>query len=224
MRILIIEDEPSLSRTMARRLQEEGYGVDAAQDGREGLAFAEVVDYDCIILDLMLPLMDGLTILRKMRAKRIKTPVLILTAKDAVTDRVTGLDQGADDYLTKPFSFDELLARIRAILRRQGPDKEVVLRIGNLALDTISHTANRGNKTIQLTTKEYGMLEYLLRNKGRLLTKSQILEHVWDYDFDCNSNIVEVYVRYLRRKIDDGFEQKLIHTVRGSGYVLRESK
>ncbi len=224
MRMLVVEDEPSLIKTTARRLKEAGYSVDTAKDGQEGLGFAEVVDYDCIILDLMLPIMDGFTVLQKLRMKKIPTPVLILTAKDAIEDRVRGLDMGADDYLVKPFSFDELLARVRALLRRRGDDREVILRIGDLTLDTTTHIAKRGEKIIELTAKEYAMLEYLLRNKGMLVTRSQIIEHVWNYDFDYNSNVVEVYIRYLRRKIDDGFEQKLIHTMRGSGYMLKEKK
>ncbi len=222
--MLVVEDEPSLLKTTARRLKEAGYSVDTAGDGQEGLGFAEVVDYDCIILDLMLPIIDGFTILQKLRMKKIPTPVLILTAKDAIEDRVRGLDMGADDYLVKPFSFDELLARVRALLRRRGEDREVVLRIGDLTLDTTTHIAKRGEKIIELTAKEYAMLEYLLRNKEMLLTRSQIIEHVWNYDFDYNSNVVEVYIRYLRRKIDDGFEKKLIHTMRGSGYMLKEKK
>jgi len=224
VRMLVVEDEPSLIKTTARRLKEAGYSVDTAKDGQEGLGFAEVVDYDCIILDLMLPIMDGFTVLQKLRMKKIPTPVLILTAKDAIEDRVRGLDMGADDYLVKPFSFDELLARVRALLRRRGDDREVILRIGDLTLDTTTHIAKRGEKIIELTAKEYAMLEYLLRNKGMLVTRSQIIEHVWNYDFDYNSNVVEVYIRYLRRKIDDGFEQKLIHTMRGSGYMLKEKK
>jgi len=222
MRILVVEDEPSLSRLVAKRLKEEGYSVDTAGDGEAALAFAAEADYDCIILDISLPVMDGLTVLRKLRAWKNISPVLILTARDAVSDRVAGLDLGADDYLTKPFSFDELLARVRALLRRQGEGKEVVLKAGDLTLDTTTHVAGRQGKAIELTTKEYGVLEYLLRNKGRILTKSQIIEHVWDYNFDYGSNVVEVYIRYLRRKIDDGFDSKLIHTVRGSGYILRE--
>lgn len=222
MRILVVEDEPSLLKSITRRLCEEGYSVDAAEDGEEGQDFIEATEYDCIILDIMLPVIDGLALLRWLRNEHIKTPVLILTARDAIEDRVKGLDLGADDYLTKPFSFDELLARIRALLRRQNESKETVLKAADLTLDTISHTVSRDGNDIELTAREYAILEYLLRNKGRLLTRSQIADHVWNYDFEGNSNIVDVYIRYLRKKIDDGFNSKLIHTVRGSGYILKE--
>ncbi|AYO29777.1 response regulator [Biomaibacter acetigenes] len=221
MRILVVEDQPSLLKTIARRLQEDGYSVDTAKDGEEGLDFALVSDYDCIVLDIMLPVIDGMTVLKRLRENNIVTPVLFLTAKDAIEDRVRGLDLGADDYLIKPFSFDELLARIRALLRRQSISRETVIKIKDLTLDTNTHAVTRGGKPIELTAKEYAVLEYLMRNKGRLLTRSQIADHVWNYDFEGNSNIVDVYIRYLRRKIDDGFEDKLIQTVRGSGYMMR---
>jgi heavy metal response regulator len=221
MRILVVEDQPSLLKTIARRLQEDGYSVDTANDGEEGLDFALVSDYDCIVLDIMLPVIDGMTVLKRLRENNIVTPVLFLTAKDAIEDRVRGLDLGADDYLIKPFSFDELLARIRALLRRQSISRETVIKIKDLTLDTNTHAVTRGGKPIELTAKEYAVLEYLMRNKGRLLTRSQIADHVWNYDFEGNSNIVDVYIRYLRRKIDDGFEDKLIQTVRGSGYMMR---
>lgn len=221
MRILVVEDQPSLLKTIARRLQEDGYSVDTAKDGEEGLDFALVSDYDCIVLDIMLPVIDGMTVLKRLRENNIMTPVLFLTAKDAIEDRVRGLDLGADDYLIKPFSFDELLARIRALLRRQSISRETVIKIKDLTLDTNTHAVTRGGKPIELTAKEYAVLEYLMRNKGRLLTRSQIADHVWNYDFEGNSNIVDVYIRYLRRKIDDGFEDKLIQTVRGSGYMMR---
>jgi DNA-binding response OmpR family regulator len=170
----------------------------------------------------MLPFQDGLTLLRKIRAKNISTPVLLLTAKDSISDRVTGLDSGADDYLVKPFSFDELLARVRAMLRRHKDKKDTVLSIGDLKMDTITRQVQRAGREIELTSKEYSILEYFLRNKNRVLTKSQIAEHVWNYDFEYNSNIVEVYVRYLRRKMDEEFKNKLIHTIRGGGYVLKD--
>jgi len=224
MRLLVVEDEPSLLRVVTKRLKEEGHSVDNTGDGREGLELAETTDYDCIVLDISLPSLDGLTILRRLRAQKKNDPVLLLTAKDAVSDRVMGLDLGADDYLTKPFSLDELSARIRALLRRQTESREVILSVADLTLDTTTHMASRRGEPIELTTKEYALLEYLMRNKNQVLTKSQIIDHVWDYAFSYNSNLVEVYIRYLRRKVDDRFESKLIHTVRGTGYVLREPK
>jgi len=222
LRILVIEDEPSLLKIISKRLKEEGYSVDIAKDGREGDSFINSIEYDCVILDIMLPMVDGLTLLRKLRAKKRATPVLLLTARDSIDDKVIGLDSGADDYLTKPFSFDELLARIRVLIRRKTDTKETVLSIGDLSLDTISREVKREDKIIELTSKEYSILEYFLRNKNRVLTKAQIAEHVWNYDFEFSSNIVEVYVRYLRRKIDDQYDTKLIHTIRGGGYVIRK--
>ena len=224
MRILIVEDAKQLINVMNRRLKEEGYAVDLAMDGKAGLNFAEAVDYDCIILDIMLPGIDGFYILKRLRARKITTPVLVLTAKDTVIDKVTGLDSGADDYITKPFSFDELLARLRALLRRKVDKKENILNISDLTLDPITREVHRGDNLIELTSKEYGILEYLLRNRGKILTKSQIAEHVWNYDFEYNSNIVEVYIRYLRKKLDDDFKDKLIHTIRGAGYVIKVKK
>ena len=221
MRVLVVEDEPNLLKIISRRLQEEGYGVDSSNNGEEGLYFATNVEYDCIILDLMLPILDGLTILKKLRLKNINIPVIILTAKDAIEDRVSGLDSGADDYLTKPFSFEELLARVRALLRRPLDSRENILSISDLTLDTTSHLVCRGSESLELTAREYSILEYFMRNKGRILTRSQIAEHVWNYDFDYGSNIIDVYIRYLRRKIQDDSHVKLIHTVRGSGYVLK---
>jgi DNA-binding response OmpR family regulator len=222
LRLLVVEDEPSLLSIITKRLKEEGYGVDSAKDGREGENYISSAEYDCIILDIMIPFQDGLTLLRKIRAKNISAPVLLLTAKDSISDRVTGLDSGADDYLIKPFSFDELLARVRAMLRRHKDKKNTVLSVGDLEMDTITREVKRGSKVIELTSKEYSILEYFLRNKNRVLTKSQIAEHVWNYDFEYNSNIVEVYVRYLRRKMDDEFKNKLIHTIRGGGYVIKD--
>lgn len=222
IKLLIVEDEPSLLKIIAKRLKEEGYGVDAGKDGEEGQYYLDESEYDCIILDIMLPVVDGLTLLKNIRAKGIKTPVLLLTARDSIEDRVAGLDTGADDYLIKPFSFDELLARIRALLRRNTETCSNTLAISDLILDINAHTVKRNDKTIDLTTKEHAILEYLLKNRGRIMTRTQIAEHVWDYDFDYNSNLVDVYIRYLRRKIDDGFDNKLIHTVRGSGYVIKE--
>jgi DNA-binding response OmpR family regulator len=222
LRLLVVEDEPSLLSIITKRLKEEGYGVDSAKDGREGENYISSAEYDCIILDIMIPFQDGLTLLRKIRSKNISAPVLLLTAKDSIADRVTGLDSGADDYLVKPFSFDELLARVRAMLRRHKDKKSTVLSVGDLVMDTVTRQVQRGGKAIELTSKEYSILEYFLRNKNRVLTKSQIAEHVWNYDFEYNSNIVEVYVRYLRRKMDEEFKNKLIHTIRGGGYVIKD--
>lgn len=224
MRLLVIEDEPSLLKTIVKRLKEEGYIVDATKNGREGQKYIYSKDYDCIVLDIMIPFIDGLSLLRKIRTKKITTPVLLLTAKDSIDDRVIGLDTGADDYLTKPFSFDELLARIRALLRRQKERRDIVLQVGDLKLDTVTREVKRAGKPIQLTSKEFEMLKYLITNKNRVLTKSQIAEHVWEYDFDYNSNIIEVYIRYLRRKIDEGYKNKLLHTIRGGGYMIKDKK
>ncbi len=222
MRVLVVEDEVYLLRILKKRLKEEGYTVDTAVDGESGRDFAVFVTYDCIVLDIMLPGKDGFTILKELRAKKVKTPVLILTAKDAINDKIKGLDLGADDYLVKPFSFDEFLARLRALLRRQSKDKVNVLKVGDLIIDKNTRIVKRGGKIIELTYKEYAVLEYLLRNKNIVLKKSQIAENIWDYNFNYTSNIVEVYIRYLRRKIESGFEKKLIHTIRGVGYVVRD--
>ena len=221
MRLLVIEDEKQLLKLIGKRLKEEGYAYDLASDGKEGLNFAESVEYDCIILDLMLPSMDGFTIIQKLRAKNNKSPIIVLTAKSEIKDKVNGLDYGADDYITKPFSFEELIARIRAMLRRKLDEKETILTCEDLTLDLISREVHRNNNLIELTTKEFAILEYLLRNKGRILKKSQIAEHVWNYEFDYQSNIIEVYIRYLRKKIDDDYDVKLIHTVRGVGYKIK---
>lgn len=221
MRVLVIEDEKQLLKIIGERLKEEGYATDLVRDGIEGLHFAESLDYDCIILDIMLPSMDGFSVLRKLRARKINTPILILTAKDTIKDKVNGLDLGADDYITKPFSFEELIARVRAMLRRKSSEKETVLFISDLTLDLITREVSRGNHLIELTSKEFAILEYFLRNKGKVLTKSQIANHVWNYEFEYKSNIVEVYVRYLRKKLEDNFENKLIHTVSGVGYVIK---
>ncbi len=222
MRILVVEDEISLQTIIANRLKSEGYSVDVASDGKDGLHYAEMVDYDLILLDLMLPKMDGLTVLRKLRSQKITSHVLILTAKDAVEDKVHGLDAGADDYLAKPFSLEELLARMRSILRRQGAQKEILLTEADLVVDTLKKTVVRDGQEIKMTSKEFAILEYMIRNKGHVLSREQIAEHAWNFDFDCDSNIINVYIRYLRGKIDDQSVVKLIHTVRGSGYVLKQ--
>ena len=217
MRILVIEDDAALHKIISRRLRESGYLVDDCYDGEDGFAYADAAPYDCIVLDLLLPKRSGLDLLRELRNRGNRSSVLILTAMDAVEDRVTGLDMGADDYLVKPFSFDELLARVRAMVRRQSGEKNTVLTLADLEMDTVSHSVTRGGNSLSLTAKEYVLLEFLLHNQGHTLTRSQIS----DLDFDCDSNIVDVYIRYLRGKVDKGFSQKLIHTVRGFGYVMR---
>jgi DNA-binding response OmpR family regulator len=194
--------------------------VDNAYDGESGLYMAEVNEYDLIVLDLMIPKIDGLEVLKRIRGNRNNVPILVLTAKDTVEDIVKGLDAGCDDYLTKPFEFLEFLARIRALLRREKIDKEPILKIADLTLSLVTHKVMRGGKEIELTGKEYSLLEYFMRNPDKVLTRTMISEHVWDYHFDSMTNVVDVYVNYLRRKIDKGFEPKLIHTIRGVGYIL----
>ncbi|TDX52392.1 response regulator transcription factor [Orenia marismortui] len=221
MRILIVEDEYHLAEVLQKGLKEDGYAVDAVNNGQEAIDLAVVIQYDLIILDLMLPIKSGIEVLRELREEGNKVPVLILTAKDSVEDKVAGLDLGADDYLTKPFAFDELRARIRALFRRKLGESNNVLKVDDLVLDTITHKVSRGGTDIDLTVKEYSVLEYLIRNRGQVLSRTQIEEHVWDYRYGSNSNIVDVYIRYLRKKIDKGFDKKLIETVRGRGYRLR---
>lgn len=220
MRLLIVEDEYGLADAMERRLKEEGYAVDVAFDGKEAVDFACAAEYDVIILDLMLPVKDGLEVLQELRKKGIKSQIIVLTAKDTTADKIAGLDLGADDYMTKPFSFDELLARIRATLRQKMKSRNSILKVGDLQMDTATQNVTRGGKTIFLSSKEYALLEYLMRNPGSVLSRSQIEEHVWDFSFGGGSNIVDVYIRYLRRKIDQDFNLKLIETIRGRGYRL----
>lgn len=221
MRVLIVEDERKISAYVKRGLEEQGYAVDAAYTGTEALDFADAAPYDLILLDIQLPEMDGLAVCRELRRKGNRTPVLMLTARDAIDDRVAGLDAGADDYLVKPFALKELLARLRALNRRSADvPKSPVLQLDDLTLDTLTRRVKRGNKTIELAAKEYAVLECLLREPERVLTRTQIAEHVWNYDVFNQSNIVDVYIKNLRRKIDDGFEVKLIHTIRGAGYRL----
>jgi heavy metal response regulator len=220
MRILVVEDERRIAAFIKRGLEEEYYAVDVAYDGEEALDWADVVDYDSIVLDVLLPKKDGIQVCRELRAQGNKVPILMLTARDTIEDRVRGLDSGADDYLVKPFAFQELLARIRALLRRSGEVKTTRLQVGDLALDTTTHRAARGGRVIELTAREYALLEFLMRHPGQVLSRTQIAEHVWDYDFFSTSNVVDVYIRYLRRKIDKGFEVKLIRTVRGVGYKI----
>ncbi|WP_455651849.1 response regulator transcription factor [Phascolarctobacterium sp.] len=223
MRLLFVEDEPDLREVLKKQLQSSGYSVDACGDGLEALDYMQLTAYDAIILDIMLPGLDGLSVLQKMRTAGDKTPVLLLTARGSVEDRVAGLDLGADDYLVKPFAFDELVARLRVLLRRSSGQVSNVLRCGDLEMDLSSRSVSRGGRELQLSAKEFAVLEYLLRNQGVVLTRETIENHVWDYDFEGGSNVVDVYIRYLRKKVDDGFEKKLIQTVRGTGYVLKET-
>ena len=223
MRLLIVEDEKSLLKILEKGFKEEGYGVDVASDGEEGLYMAENIPYDAMILDIMLPEIDGLTILSTIRKKDIATPVILLTARDATGDKITGLDTGADDYLTKPFDFDELLARVRSLVRRKSTTKEALIRIDDLEINTASHEVKRGGRAITLSSREYSMLEYMAYKKNTVLSRSDILEHVYSEEVDLDSNIVDVYINYLRKKIDAGAERKLIHTVRGAGYILKDA-
>lgn len=222
MRILVVEDDKKVGGFLKQGLQEEQYAVDVCRNGTDALYMAQINPYDVIILDIMLPGMDGLTVCREMRKKDILTPILMLTAKDEIVDKVTGLAEGADDYLTKPFSFDELLARIRALLRRSQDYKTKVLKAGDLELDPMKRAVIRAGKKIELTGKEYALLEYLLRNRGRTVTPSMILEHVWDMNYVGSSNIVNVYINHLRNKIDKDFDSTLIQTIRGHGFRIDE--
>jgi two-component system, OmpR family, copper resistance phosphate regulon response regulator CusR len=223
MRILIVEDDRKVAAFLQKGLREEQYAVDISRDGDEGLSLASVNSYDVIILDVMLPKRDGFSICRDMRRNSVLTPILMLTAKDSTEDKITGLTEGADDYLTKPFSFEELLARLRALLRRSQDYKIPALRAGDLILDQRRRQAEREGKQIPLTGKEYAFLEYLMRNKGRIVTESMIIEHVWDMNYEGTSNIVNVYINYLRKKIDEGFAVKRIRTVRGHGFTIDEN-
>ena len=224
MRILLIEDEAKVASFIRRALEEESYAIDVCADGTEGLELARAAKdgrYDLIILDLMLPGLSGLEILKALRKEQIPAPVLILTARSQVDQKVKGLDAGADDYLTKPFAIEELLARVRALLRRGSGEAGGVLQVDDLILNPATREVTRGGRRIELTSKEYALLEYLMRNAGRVLTRPMIAEHVWNLDFDTFTNVIDVYVNYLRNKIDRGRDRKLIHTMRGSGYVLK---
>ena len=223
MRILLIEDDIAISRLLKEGLEDESYAVDVAHDGSEGYRTASADEYDVIILDIMLPEMNGYEVCRALRKDGNKTPILMLTARDAERDIVEGLDTGADDYLAKPFSFDVLLARIRALLRRPNEKLEEILQVGDLKLDPSLKKVTRASQEINLTAKEYGVLEYLMRNKGKVLSKEQIISHVWDFDADVLPNNVELFIMFLRRKIDKPFKSKLIHTVSGFGYKLEEN-
>ncbi len=222
MRVLIVEDEKKVAGFIKKGLEEELYAADVASDGEEGLGLAETENYDLIILDIMLPKIDGLEVLSRLRKQKISTPILLLTAKDSVDDKVNGLNRGADDYLTKPFAFSELLARTRVLLRRGQNETKTVLQVADLTLDLVKHKVNRGEEEIELTGKEYSLLEYFMRSPGKVLTRTMIAEHVWDYNFDTFTNVIDVYVNHLRKKIDKNYSKKLIHTLRGVGYVMKE--
>ena len=222
MRILFAEDEPALREVTVKRLKAEGFGVDGCRDGREALDYLDSTDYDVVILDIMMPGIDGLTVLRTLRSRGNTVPVMLLTARDAVADRVGGLDAGADDCLTKPFEFAELTARIRALLRRNSDNKTDTASVADLTVEFSTRKVTRGGVEISLSSREFALLESLIRHKGAILSRTQLENQVWDFGFEGGSNIVDVYIRYLRKKIDDPFEKKLIHTVRGAGYTLRE--
>jgi DNA-binding response OmpR family regulator len=221
MRILVVEDEKQLAGIIKRGLVEEGYSVDNAYDGEEAQYMAESVPYDLIILDIMLPKKDGIAVCRDLRDRRVNTPILMLTARDSVEDRVKGLDSGADDYQIKPFAFSELLARTRALLRREALPKTTKLQAGNLVMDTLSREVWRGTRKIDLTAKEYSILEYFMRHPNVVATRTMLEENIWDYDFQGVSNIIDVYIRRLRRKIDEGEPESMIQTLRGAGYKLK---
>ena len=222
MRILIVEDEKPLADVIKQGLYEEGYAVDVAYNGEDGLFMAENEPSDLIILDIMLPIVDGLTILKKVRQRGIKSPVLMLTARDALFDKVSGLDTGADDYLTKPFLFEELLARIRALLRRSSEVKTSMIEIRDLVINMATHEVKRKGKNISLTAKEYALLEYMALNKNKVLNRTSLTEHLYDQDFNLDSNVIDVFINRIRTKIDRGSNRGLIHTVRGAGYMLKE--
>lgn len=224
MRILVAEDERDMNRIICRKLKAEGYGVDSCFDGGETLDYINMTSYDLILLDIMMPVKNGYEVLKEIRKNGNKTPVLFLTAKDAVEDKVNGLNLGADDYIVKPFHFEELMARIRAVIRRNYGKTTNILKIADLTLNTASHSVQRGGKDIELSAKEFAILEYMMQNKGIVLTREKLEEHIWNYDYQGASNMIDVYIRYIRLKVDKDFETKLIHTVRGVGYVLKEKE
>lgn len=224
MRVLVVEDEKDLNNIICKKLKVEGYSVDSCFDGSDALDYIEVTSYDIIVMDIMMPMKDGYEVTQSIRANGNKTPILFLTAKDALEDRVKGLNLGADDYLVKPFHFEELMARIRAIIRRNHGSVSNKLIADNLVLDCDTREVTRGGVPIKLSAKEFSILEYLLQNKGTVLSREKIEEHIWNYDYQGASNMIDVYIRYLRLKIDDNFENKLINTVRGIGYVLRDKQ
>ncbi|MFL5735373.1 MAG: response regulator transcription factor [Chloroflexia bacterium] len=223
MRVLLVEDNRRLSNSLRASLVDEGYAVDVAFDGEEGEELGELTPYDAIILDVMLPVKDGVEVCRSLRARGVNVPILMLTARDAVEDRVRGLDSGADDYLVKPFAMNELCARLRALMRREAPHRKGELAVGDLTADPATHFVERGGHDIRLTAKEFALLEYFMRHPNQVITRDMVETHIWSYEFECTSNVVDVYVRRLRRKIDDPFETKLFETVRGAGYRLRDA-
>lgn len=224
MRILLAEDERDLNRIITNKLSDDGYSVDSCFDGGEAIDFLDAADYDAVILDIMMPHIDGFGVLRHLRQQGKTTPVLFLTAKDSVSDKVKGLDSGANDYLVKPFSFEELAARLRAMTRKTFGMTDNILRIADLTLDTASRTVKRGDSEISLSAKEYKLLEYLMRNRGIVLSREKIENHIWNFEYEGGTNVVDVYISYLRKKIDGSRSDKLIHTIRGSGYVVKEKK
>ncbi len=221
MRLLVVEDQKDLNEIIVRKLTQEYYSVDACYTGDDAIDYLRGAEYDGVILDIMLPGITGLGVLKKMRAEGDKTPVLLLTALGTVDDRVTGLDAGADDYLVKPFNFDELLARVRAMVRRGGERASDVLESGDITLDIGARSVVRGDREIPLTTKEFDILMYLMQNEGKVMSRNKMLNHIWNYDYDGGSNVVDVYVHHLRKKIDEDYEEKRIHTVKGAGYIFK---
>ena len=222
MRILVAEDEKNLNRVIKKRLESEGYSVDSCYDGEEAVYYIESGEFDAIILDIMMPKKNGLEVLKIIRGKGNKTPVLFLTAMDSIDDRVKGLDAGAEDYLVKPFAFEELIARIRVLVRKNAGESTNIFKVGDLTVNIASHEVYRGEEKINLSAKEFDILEYLIRNKGIVLSRNKIENHVWNFDYSGGTNVIDVYIRYLRKKIDDPYENKLIHTIRGTGYILKE--
>lgn len=222
MRILIAEDEKDLNRIITARLKEEHYSVDSCMDGGEALEYLQSAEYDAVVLDIMMPVEDGLSVLKKMRGRNDSTPVILLTAKDSIEDRVKGLDAGANDYLVKPFAFEELVARIRVLLRKPADTPKTCYTVGDLEVHMDTQQVRRGGREIKLSGKEFALLRYMVQNEGIVLSRDKLEQHLWNFDYAGGSNVIDVYIRYLRRKIDEGHEKKLIHTVRGSGYVLRE--
>ena len=221
MRLLVVEDEKKLNDLITKKLEKEYYGVDSCFDGEEAIRYVEGTEYDAIILDIMLPKFDGFEVIKRIRAKKNKVPILLLTARDNIDDKVKGLDYGADDYLVKPFIFKELMARIRVLLRRNSGNADNVITVANLKVDLDAKTVFRDGVLIKLSGREYSILEYLIRNKGKILPRERIEDHIWNYEYEGGTNVIDVYIRYLRKKIDDSYTPKLIHTIRGLGYVLR---